>query len=45
MYLSHGSAAQYKNRKEIMNLHHEKNLVSLLNGTSSQQAMGRDKKM
>jgi hypothetical protein len=41
MYLSDGSAAQYKNRKKNQHLTMNMILISLLNGTSSQQAMGR----
>jgi hypothetical protein len=42
MYVSDGSAAQYKMRKNLSTSTVNKILVSLLNGTSSQQAMGRD---
>jgi hypothetical protein len=45
MYLSDGSAAQYKKRKKLSTSTMNKILVSLLNGTSLQQAMRTDKQM
>jgi hypothetical protein len=45
MYFSDGSAAQYKNRKKLSTSTKNKILGSLLNGISSQQAMGRDQQM
>jgi hypothetical protein len=45
MYLSDGSAVQFRNRKTFINIYHEQICVSLLNGAYSQQAMGRDQQM
>jgi hypothetical protein len=45
MYLSDGSAAQYKKRKKLSTSTMNKISDSLLNGTFSQQARGRDQQM
>jgi hypothetical protein len=45
MYLSDGSAAQYKKRKKLSTSTMNTILVSLLNGSALQQIMGTGKQM
>jgi hypothetical protein len=45
MYFSDGSTAQYKNRKNSSTSTMNKIMVSLMNVTSLEQAIGMDKQM